>query len=87
MDYFSPHQFGVACPSGAEKIVHGLRSCIEEHQSEQDFVVMKIECNAFNLAIRQAILDESSYGQHLLWSPMGTIRSEAGVQQSDPLGP
>ncbi|KAL5510407.1 hypothetical protein EMCRGX_G005945 [Ephydatia muelleri] len=23
-DYFSPHQFGVACPSGAEKIVHVL---------------------------------------------------------------
>ena len=101
-DYFSPHQFGVACPSGAEKIVHGLRSCIEEHQNEQDFVVMKIDLrNAFNLVSRQALLDECSahfpellqwaawcYGQHpLLWSPMGTIMSESGVQQGDPLGP
>ena len=57
-DYFSPHQFGVACPSGAEKIVHGLRSCIEEHQNEHDFVVMKIDLrNAFNLVSRQALLD------------------------------
>eukprot|EP00731_Ephydatia_muelleri_P022369 Em0014g960a len=101
-DYFSTHQFGVACPSGAEKIVHGLRSCIEEHQNEQDFVVMKIDVrNAFNLVSRQALLDECRahfpellqwaawcYGQHyLLWSPMETIMSESGVQQGDPLGP
>ncbi|KAL5474531.1 hypothetical protein EMCRGX_G026489 [Ephydatia muelleri] len=101
-DYFSTHQFGVACPSGAEKIVHGLRSCIEEHQNEQDFVVMKIDLrNAFNLVSRQALLDECRahfpellqwaawcYGQHyLLWSPMETIMSESGVQQGDPLGP
>eukprot|EP00731_Ephydatia_muelleri_P006442 Em0003g690a len=26
-DYFSPHQFGVACPSGAEKIVHEMKKC------------------------------------------------------------
>ena len=37
-DSFSPHQFGVACTSSAEKIVHGLRSCIEEHQNEQDLI-------------------------------------------------
>ncbi|KAL5502816.1 hypothetical protein EMCRGX_G009650 [Ephydatia muelleri] len=102
LDYFSPHQFGVACPSGAEKIVHGLRSSMEDHQNEQDFVVMKIDLrNAFNLVSRQALLDECSahfpellqwaawcYGQHpLLWSPIGTIMSDSGVQQGDPLGP
>ena len=27
-DFFSLHQFGVACPSGDAKIVHGVRSCI-----------------------------------------------------------
>ena len=63
---------------------------------------MKIDLrNAFNLVSRQALLDECSahfpellqwaawcYGQHpLLWSPMGTIMSESGVQQGDPLGP
>eukprot|EP00731_Ephydatia_muelleri_P012448 Em0006g1342a len=81
-----------------KSIVHGLRSGIEEHQNEQDFVVMKIDLrNAFNLVSRQALLDEFPellqlaawcYGQHpLLWSPMGTIMSESGVQQGDPLGP
>ena len=57
-DYFSPHQFGVACPSGAEKIVHSLRSSIEEHWNEQDFVlvVMKIDLrNAFNSVSCQAL--------------------------------
>ena len=101
-EYFSPYQFGVACPSGAAKIVHGLRDCVEEHWNERDFVVMKVNlCNAFNLVSRQALLDECSthflellqwvawcYGQHpLLWSPLGTIKSEAGLQQGDPLGP
>ena len=63
---------------------------------------MKIDLrNAFNLVSRQALLHECSAhfpellqwaawcnGQHpLLWSPMGTIMSESGVQQGDPLGP
>ena len=54
-DFFSPHQLGVACPYGVEKIVHGLRICIEEHVNDNDFVVMKIDLqNAFNLVSRQA---------------------------------
>ena len=101
-DFFSPHQLGVACPYGVEKIVHGLRICIEEHVNDKDFVVMKIDLrNAFNLVSRQALLDEcrahfseifqwaaGCYGDHpLLLSAMGTLRSESGVQQGDPLGP
>ena len=101
-DFFSPHQLGVACPYGVEKIVHGLRICIEEHVNDKDFVVMKIDLrNAFNLVSRQALLDDcrahfseifqwaaGCYGDHpLLLSAMGTLRSESGVQQGDPLGP
>ena len=26
--FFHPHQYGVACPGGSEKIVHRLHSCI-----------------------------------------------------------
>ena len=49
-DFFAPHQFGVACPSGTEKVIHGLRSCIEEHWTDEDFTVLKIDMrNAFNL--------------------------------------
>ena len=101
-DFFSPHQLGVASPYGVEKIVRGLRICIEEHVNDKDFVVMKIDLrNAFNLVSRQALLDEcrahfseifqwaaGCYGDHpLLLSAMGTLRSESGVQQGDPLGP
>ena len=61
-EFFAPFQFGVACPAGAEKVIHGLRHCIEEHWEEEDFVVLKIDmCNAFNLVSRQALLDECAF--------------------------
>ncbi|KAL5479843.1 hypothetical protein EMCRGX_G023432, partial [Ephydatia muelleri] len=90
-EFFAPFQFGVACPAGAEKVIHGLRHCIEEHWEEEDFVVLKIDmCNAFNLVSRQALLDECAfhfpdllpwaswcYGQQpLLQHPLGTLTSE-----------
>eukprot|EP00731_Ephydatia_muelleri_P035490 Em0128g7a len=90
-EFFAPFQFGVACPAGAEKVIHGLRHCIEEHWEEEDFVVLKIDmCNAFNLVSRQALLDECAlhfpdllpwaswcYGQQpLLQHPLGTVTSE-----------
>ena len=63
---------------------------------------MKVDMkNGFNLVSRQSLLDQCAqhfpllfpwtvwcYGQHpFLWHPMGTLTSEAGVQQGDPLGP
>ena len=58
-DFFQPLQLGVACPQGVEKIVHYLQSCIEDHCSDKDFVVLKVDMtNAFNLVSRQAILDD-----------------------------
>ena len=47
-DFFAPQQFGVASPSGAEKVIHGLSSCIEEHWTDENFIVLKIDVrNAF----------------------------------------
>ena len=58
-ELFHPLQFGVACTAGSEKIIHGLRKCIEDHWDDEDFVVLKVDMrNAFNLVSRQAILDE-----------------------------
>ena len=58
-EYFSPHQLGVACQYGVEKVVHGLRCCVEEQGNEDDLVVTKIDLrNAFNLVSRQMLLDE-----------------------------
>eukprot|EP00731_Ephydatia_muelleri_P039251 Em1273g1a len=100
--FFHPFQFGVACPFGAEKMVHGLRDCIEQHWLEDDFVVLKVDLkNAFNIVSRQAVLDECAkhfpelfpwaswcYSHHpFLWHPLGCLTSEQGVQQGDPLGP
>ena len=100
-EFFQPHQFGVSCSMGAEKIAHGL-ACVDQHWKDEGFSVLKLDTrNAFNVVSRQAFLSECSlhfpelypwvlwcYGQHpILWHPMGTLTSECGVQQGDPLGP
>ena len=47
-DFLAPLQIGVACPAGAEKIIHGLRGCVDEH-----FAILKIDLhNAFNRVSR-----------------------------------
>ena len=91
-DLLQPLQVGVACRSGSEHIIHGLRKCIDDHWDDDDLSGMR---NAFNMVSRQAILDECvtffpeilpwvvwCYGTHpFLWHPL------FGVQQGDPLGP
>ena len=58
-EFFQPLQFGVACPSGTEEVIHGLRTCMEEHLGDDDFAVVKMDMrNAFNLVSRQALQDE-----------------------------
>ena len=72
-NFFSPHQLGVACPYEVEKIVHGLRICIEEHVNDNDFVVMNIDLrNAFNLVSRQTLLDECRAHFSELFHAMGS---------------
>ena len=76
-EFFQPLQLGVACASGAEKIIHRLRRCVEDHWSNNDFAVInKIDMrNAFNLVSREALLSEcskkfsrtSSLGSVVLW--------------------
>ena len=94
-DFFTPFQYGVACPDGAEKVIHGVRSCIQEHWKDDNFTVCKVDMsNAFNLVSRQALLEECAvhfpellpwvgwcYGSHpTLWHPLGQLSSETGVQ-------
>ena len=100
-DFFTPFQYGVTCPAGAEKVIHGVRSSIQEHWKDDNFTVCKVDMsNAFNLVSRQALLEECAvhfpellpwvgwcYGSHpTLWHPLGQLSSETGVQQGDPLG-
>ena len=40
-NFLAPLQLGVACPGGAEKIIHGLRCCVDEHWQDEDFAVLK----------------------------------------------
>ena len=65
---------GVACASGTEKIVHGLRRCDEDHWLDNDFAVIKIDMkNAFNPVSSEALLkllsETSSLGNIVLWRP------------------
>ena len=102
IDFFEPIQFGVACPMGSEKVIHGIRASVEKFWNERDFSVMKVDFkNAFNLVSRDAVLQECAnhfpdllpwvawcYGSHpFLWHTMGQLTSQSGVQQGDPLGP
>ena len=101
-DFFKPSQFGVACPAGREKIIHRARFIVEQHWHDADFVILKVDmANAFNTVHRGAVLGEchrhfpellswvkTAYRQHpKLWHTMGTLSSQTGVQQGDPLGP
>ena len=36
-EFFQPLQFGVACPSGSGRVVHGLRKCIEKTLGQRRF--------------------------------------------------
>ena len=47
------------CCAGAKKITHGLRICIEEQWSDDDFVAFKIDMkSAFNVVPSQAVVEE-----------------------------
>jgi hypothetical protein len=101
-ELFAPHQFGVACPGGVEKVVHKMRAILGDHWEDEDFVILKVDMkNAFNMVSRQAVMDECGrclpevlpwvawcYKSHpKLWHPLGQFVSAAGVQQGDPIGP
>jgi hypothetical protein len=96
------HQAGVACPAGAESIIHHTREIVERRWADSDFVVLKVDfANAFNAIDRTVLLEQTQahfpellpwvdwcYGDmpHLI-HVTGNIRSCVGVQQGDPLGP
>ena len=47
----------LVCPFGTEKIAHELEGCIEEHWSDPEFAVLKVDLkNAFNVVSRQVLL-------------------------------
>ena len=90
-------------PKDVRRLSIGLRRCLDDHWHDPGFVCMKVDMkNAFNLVSRQSLLDQCALhfpllllpwtewcnSQHpFLWHSMGTLTSEAGVQQGDPLGP
>ena len=73
-DFFDPLQFGVACSSGAEKVIDRLRNCMDKHWNTEDFVVLKVDMrNAFNVVSRQAVLDECSVHQSCSHGCLGAM--------------
>lgn len=101
-DFFQLPQFGVACPFGSEKVVHGPMKFIGKHWGNEDFFVNKVDMwNALNIVSRPFLPSECAIYfpklfpwaswcydiQPLLWNPVGHLSFKAGVQQGDPLGP
>ena len=82
-------------------MTHRLRQTIEKHWHHNDFVVFKVDMsNAFNTIDRNLIMHHCKhfpellawakfcYGDHpKLWHKLGSLSSQHGVQQGDPLGP
>ena len=60
--FLQPFQFGVALPQGCEKVIHGLRRCLDDHWHDPGFVCMKVDMkNAFNLVSCQSSLINVPY--------------------------
>ena len=69
--FFTPLQFGVACPGGTEKVTHRLRQTIEKHWNHNDFVVFKVDMsNAFNTIDRNLIMNQCKehFPELLAWA-------------------
>lgn len=97
---FSPVQFGVGIPGGAENIIHGIRNLLGDHP---DWALVSLDLtNAFNSVSRNFFINQvyqkfpnilpwvwQCYGQHshLLIRGADPIPSACGVRQGDPMGP
>ena len=99
---FKGHQYGVATPAGAERVIHLCRQAFAARTEDDDFVLCKIDLrNAFNQVSRDwfiALTREHfpTLTPYVEWCytsesklTFGTrvIKSREGVQQGDPLGP
>ena len=85
----------------AEKIVHALMDCIEQHWQEDDFVILKVDLNKHLFMVSRHGLDRlcpcstfcncfslwASSHHTFLWHPLGCPTMELGVQHNDPLSP
>ena len=74
-NFFQPLQLGVATRAGAEKIIHSLRSCMDENWNDANFAVFKVDMNnAFNSVSRQAVLDEvATFSQNCSHGLLGVM--------------
>ena len=96
---FRGHQYGVATPAGAERIIHLCRKTFAEHIEDDDFLLCKVDLkNAFNnvsrdffvALTRQHFPELGAYvewcynTQSILTFGSRFIESSEGVQQGDP---
>lgn len=96
-----PHQLGYGAKGGAEAIIHAVRSFVNMNH-DQPMALIKLDyINAFNMLLRQFLLDETksispgllpmmnqAYGNYTnLYFNHQIILSKRGVHQGDPLGP
>ncbi|XP_074042889.1 uncharacterized protein [Leptinotarsa decemlineata] len=99
---FRPFQNGFGSPSGCEAVSHAARRYINEDESKEGTVFLKLDYeNAFNMLNQDFILKsvqnsvpelypfvfQCYYQPSILTFDQNTISSERGVQQGDPLAP
>ena len=97
-----PHQYGVATPAGAERLIHLCRHVMASQAGSSDFTLCKVDLrNAFNNISRTAFaaLTREHFPELSPWVEwcyttesiltygFRQISSKEGVQQGDPLGP
>ena len=76
IDFYEPIQFGVACLMGSEKVIHGIRACVDKHWNDIDFFCSQggfQECIQFSLqrccftGMHKAFSRFASLGGFVLW--------------------
>jgi hypothetical protein len=100
-ELFWPHQVGVGVPLGGEIACHAIREFVSKPENKDKFILKTDFTNAYNCLRRDTMLEKvqeqtptlycmtwQAYANpsNLYFGDEGTISSQQGIQQGDPMG-